>query len=88
MVGNGTGADKSDVRDPRVRSEVRGNLGPAGDGFDEVGVVSASGERALYDVDVVLGGPGGLFGALDHDAVPDEVGGLLQAICASVIQQY
>jgi hypothetical protein len=74
MVGDGPGADKGDVRDGRVRGEVAGDVGPADDGLDDVGRVTAGFERAGCDGGEVRGGPGGGFGALDYDGVAGEDG--------------
>lgn len=88
MVGNGTRADKGDVCDAGVGSEVVCSLGPACEALytiskcqpgmekyaclDEVRVMTASLKSCPDDSDIELGAPGCLLAALYDDAVSCE----------------
>jgi len=54
---------------------VVGDIGPADDGLDDVGRVSAGDEGAGSDGGEVGGRPGGGFRAFDYDSVAGEDGG-------------
>ena len=75
MLGDGLGADESDVRDAGVRGEVRSRLRPEEKGLHELWGVAAGGEGLAGYGGEVGGRPGGTFGGLDDDGVACEEAG-------------
>lgn len=75
MVGDGARTNEGDMANGWVGGEVIGGLGPADEGLNKVGGVSAALERGAGDGGEEGGGPGRAFGGFDNDGAAGEQGG-------------